>query len=40
MGAIKAGDVKVGDGNFAAAHAVRMAKPDLIAIYPIPPKHP
>lgn len=38
MGAIKAGDVKVGDGNFAAAHAVRMAKPDLIAIYPITPQ--
>ena len=38
MEAIKADDVKVGDGNFAAAHAVRMAKPDLIAIYPITPQ--
>ncbi len=38
MEAIKAEDVQVGDGNFAAAHAVRMAKPDLIAIYPITPQ--
>lgn len=38
MGAFKAGDVKVGDGNFAAAHAVRVVNPDLIAIYPITPQ--
>ena len=38
MEAIKAGDVKVVDGNSAAAHAVRMANPDLIAIYPITPQ--
>jgi len=38
MEAIRKGEVKVCDGNLSAAHAVMLAKPDVIAIYPITPQ--
>jgi pyruvate/2-oxoacid:ferredoxin oxidoreductase alpha subunit len=38
MEAIRKGEVKVCDGNLSAAHAVMLARPDVIAIYPITPQ--